>query len=255
MTEPGAGELYVIETGLRRGRKAVLVHGSMDRTSTFGRVARRLDDLFVVRYDRRGYGRSRHVPAAAGLHEHVEDLLTVIDGEACTVVGHSYGAIVAVEAALRHPELVNAVGAFEPPAPWEEWWPSDSPGAQARAAAAPGDAAEAFVAAMIGERRWNRLPARTRSDRRSEGPALLSDMASLSGGPPHDPADLRAPLVVGTGTESPEHLQRAARQLHAGVASSALVKIVGAQHGAHLSHPPEFAAFVRGVVEVGRVRL
>ena len=37
----------------------VLVHGSLDRSDSFARVLRRLDDLHTVVYDRRGYHRSR----------------------------------------------------------------------------------------------------------------------------------------------------------------------------------------------------
>ncbi|TFH20998.1 MAG: hypothetical protein E4H05_01065, partial [Acidimicrobiales bacterium] len=40
----------------------VVVHGSMDRAAGLLRLSRRLDTQFrVVRYDRRGYGRSRSI--------------------------------------------------------------------------------------------------------------------------------------------------------------------------------------------------
>lgn len=248
-------DLYIIATGSPRGRRVVLVHGSMDRSSTFGRSARRLEDLYVVRYDRRGYGRSRHAVPAQGLDDHVEDLLAVLGDEASALVGHSYGAVLAVEAALRRPELVTALGLFEPPMPWLPWWPADSAGGRAGAAGSAGDAAEAFMIAMLGEQRWRRLRARTRDERRAEGSALLTDMASLRTAPPGDPADLRMGVVFGEGSESPAHLRRAVTEMRASLTDSALVRIVGAQHGAHLSHPAEFAGFVRGVVEVGRVRI
>ena len=40
------------------GPLVVLVHGSMDRSASFIRTERHLDGRHVVRYDRRGYGRS-----------------------------------------------------------------------------------------------------------------------------------------------------------------------------------------------------
>src|SRR5580704_7214547 len=53
----------------------ILVHGSLDRATSFMRTARRLEDLAVVLYDRRGYSRSRAVkPIATDLDTHVDDL-------------------------------------------------------------------------------------------------------------------------------------------------------------------------------------
>ncbi len=81
----------------------VLVHGSLDRSTSFVRVVRRLSDLHTVVYDRRGYHRSRRVlPLNTTLDGHVDDLLEVIGGRAAVVIGHSYGGDVALGAALRH---------------------------------------------------------------------------------------------------------------------------------------------------------
>ena len=41
-----------------------------------------------------------------------------------TVVGHSYGGAVAMLAAVRRPDLVTALGLFEPSMQWAPWWPS-----------------------------------------------------------------------------------------------------------------------------------
>ena len=80
----------------------VLVHGSLDRSGSFARVVRRLDDLHTVSYDRRGYHRSRHVvPVHETLEGHVDDLLQVIDGRPSVVVGHSYGGAITLAAASR----------------------------------------------------------------------------------------------------------------------------------------------------------
>src|ERR1700677_1427019 len=102
----------------------VLVHGHPDRSASFARVCRRLDDPHTVVYDRRGYHRSRHVlPLNTTLDGHVDDLLAVIDGRAAVVVGHSYGRGAALNAALREPTAsspIVAVVAYEPPMPWLE---------------------------------------------------------------------------------------------------------------------------------------
>jgi pimeloyl-ACP methyl ester carboxylesterase len=52
------------------GPAVVLVHGAMDRAASFGRVMRRLGDLDVVAYDRRGYAGSLGTGPATTLAEH-----------------------------------------------------------------------------------------------------------------------------------------------------------------------------------------
>jgi pimeloyl-ACP methyl ester carboxylesterase len=60
------------------------------------------------------------------------------------------------------------------------------------------------------------------------------------------------PVVAGRGTRSGPHLQRAAEELAAAVPDGELVVIEGADHGAHLTHPAEFAAFARRAVDKAR---
>src|ERR1700684_4577013 len=77
----------------------VLVHGSMDRPTSFARVVRRLDDLHTVTYDRRGYHRSRRaLPLNTTLDGHIDDLLAVIGGRPAVGVGHSDGGGIAPRA-------------------------------------------------------------------------------------------------------------------------------------------------------------
>ncbi len=116
--------LHVEESGPPGAALVVLVHGTMDRSTGFARVARRLDDRYrVLRYDRRGYARSRGLPGPHGCEAHVDDLLNLLDGRHATLVGHSYGGNVALAASVRAPESVNAVGMYETPLPWQSWWP------------------------------------------------------------------------------------------------------------------------------------
>lgn len=221
----------------------------MDRASSFGRVARQLRDLHVVRYDRRGYGRSVGL-GPAPLARHADDLVAVVDGQPAVVLGHSVGAVVALAVAAQHPGLVRSVVAFEPPTPWEPWWPgppsrSDQAGVVGPGDVDPGDEAEAFMVRAVGERIWNRLPARTRADRRGEGAALLADLASLGAGRPFDPAGITSAVVVAHGAETTWWHRRAAEELSVALTSAELVVLDGADHGAHLTHPTAVADLVR----------
>lgn len=236
----------------------VLVHGSMDRSAGFARVAGRLQGRHVVRYDRRGYGRSRSAGPPVGVDGHVEDLLALVAARAggrAAVVGHSYGGVVALAAAARSPEVVVAVGAFEAPLSWLPWWPSGTAGGAAMARSEadggdPGDAADAFLCRVLGEERWLGLPSATRRERRLEGPALVAELASLrSGAAPFDLDALPVPVVAGHGTRSDPHHRRAADHLAERTGGFPFV-IDGAQHGAHLSHPEAFAAFAEAVLDL-----
>lgn len=221
----------------------VIVHGAMDRSSSFGRVGLHLRDLHVVRYDRRGYGRS--LDAGTGpLAAHVDDLFAVLDGRPATVFGHSFGAVVALVAAAQHPEVVRSVFAYEAPLPWRSWWPSPA----TEVPDDPGDEAEAFLRRAVGDRIWERLPARIRAARRAEGVALRADLASLDGDEPFDPAAVGVPVLVGCGSATTWWHERAARELVAELPDAELVVIGQAQHGAHLSHPTAVADLVRRTV-------
>ncbi len=88
----------------------VLVHGSLDRGSSFARTVRRLGDLHVVTYDRRGYHHSRAMPLAPSLDRHIADLVALVGPGPAVVVGHSYGGDVALGAAMAAPDAIGAVG-------------------------------------------------------------------------------------------------------------------------------------------------
>jgi len=102
----------------------------MDRSSAFARCCGHLRDLHTIRYDRRGYGKSVDL-GAVPIDGHIADLVDVLDGRPGVVVGHSLGGVIALGAAQRHPELVRAVGAYESPMPWVDWWPKRSAGGDA----------------------------------------------------------------------------------------------------------------------------
>lgn len=246
-------DLWVEEAGPETAPLVVLVHGSMDRSTSFAKVMRRLrDDLRVVTYDRRGYGRSVTVGGPFTMTRQVDELFSVMAGRIGVVVGHSYGGDVALAAAEARPDLVRAVGAFEPPMPWTNWWPTTSGGysvvAQSRADEDPAEIAERFMKRMIGEERWQRLPSATRAERRAEGPALIGEIVDLQAHPPFDPAAIRVPVVAARGAHGADHHRRSVEHLFSSVGDPAMITIQEAGHGGHNSHPDEFAAFVRLVV-------
>jgi pimeloyl-ACP methyl ester carboxylesterase len=236
----------------------VLVHGSLDRSTSFARVVRRLNDLHTVVYDRRGYHRSREaLPVNTTLGGHVDDLLAVIGGRAAVVIGHSYGGDVALGAALRGAGSSSIVGvaAYEPPMPWL------SPGATAPAISTDGrhptttggadgasgtEEAERFFRRMVGDAAWERLPEKAREARRAEGPALAAELRAIRlPVAPFDVAAIAIPAIFARGEHStPRHRQSVA-WLVEHTPGAELIEFSGAAHGAHLTHPDAFAALAR----------
>jgi pimeloyl-ACP methyl ester carboxylesterase len=94
----------------------VLVHGTTADHSRWGPVVPALKEGFtVLSMDRRGRGASGDAPDYA-LEREVEDVAAVIDwaGDQVAVIGHSYGGLCAVEAALRT-DAIRKLVLYEPP--------------------------------------------------------------------------------------------------------------------------------------------
>jgi pimeloyl-ACP methyl ester carboxylesterase len=238
------------------GLLVVLVHGSLDRSTSFARVLRRLGDLHTVVYDRRGYHRSRGaLPLHTTLDGHVDDLLAVIDGRPAVVVGHSYGGLVALGTALR-PEgrrSVAGVAAYEPPMPWLPLWPRRPEARPARTGSGdpPDGAAEAerFFRRMVGDTAWDRLPEEGRAARRADGPALAAELRAIRmTEAPFDVTALGVPAVFARGERSADRHRRSVAWLVDQTPGAELAEFPGAGHGAHLTHPDAFADLARRVL-------
>jgi pimeloyl-ACP methyl ester carboxylesterase len=250
--------LAVDRLGDPDGPTVVIVHGTMDRASSFRRAARRAVGLDVVLYDRRGYARSLAAGVARDVPTQVADLLEVVawtGAEDVCVVGHSLGGLLALHAAAARPDVISCVGAWEPPMAWFDWYTA---GVGERAAALgrleePAAAAEHFLRGMIGEALWERMPQAMRDERRAEGVALVADLelcrlpsAALDFG------TVRQPVLVGCGAESAERFRRSADHLMSHLPDAVLVEVAESNHGVHLSHPAEFGAFIVAARAQGR---
>lgn len=232
----------------------VLVHGAMDRAASFGRTMRRLGHLDVVAYDRRGYAGSLDAGTAPDLEAHAQDLLAVLrwtNAEATVVVGHSLGGTIGAMAALAGAPGLSGLAAYESPFPvLDDSFDEIGGGALElgdREGAAAG--AEHFYRLMVGDHTWSRLRPRDQAARRAEGPALMAELRSLRDrSRAVDPSSLGLPVLVGSGGLSSERMQSGARLLLAAVADGREDRIELAGHGAHLTHPDEFARYCTDAV-------
>jgi pimeloyl-ACP methyl ester carboxylesterase len=103
---------------LGSGPAIVFVHGSVSTHTDWMPVAKLLASAFTCfAMDRRGRAKSGEGAGPYSIEREVEDIaaLLAVAGPGAALVGHSYGAICALEAAMSHP--VSRLVLFEPPLP------------------------------------------------------------------------------------------------------------------------------------------
>ena len=245
--------MYVEAHGPPTDPQLVLVHGAPDRSTSFRGVLAYVPDHRVVLYDRRGYGRSVNAPPAGTMTDHADDLLAVLDG--CEVppivVAHSFGSNITMLAATMQPSAFAAVGLWEPPLTWVDWWPRSTKRYNAKVAASdePAEEIERMYRMLLGDQGWERLPPGARAELRAEGRAFQADMASELEAP-FDFEDMVVPALVGYGTATVNEHSKGARWLDDCLPNSRLHEVSGAGHFAPRTHPEEFARFIGAVVEM-----
>jgi pimeloyl-ACP methyl ester carboxylesterase len=104
-----------------QGESVLMIHGAHVADSFMPFVGQdALSKHALIRYHRRGYGgsaRTEDPPDAYISHGSADaaELLTRLGIENAHVVGHSSGAIIAIQLACDHPDLVKSLVLIEPP--------------------------------------------------------------------------------------------------------------------------------------------
>ncbi|HVF31500.1 MAG TPA: alpha/beta hydrolase [Acidimicrobiales bacterium] len=103
------------------GPPLLLVHGGTADRSRWKPVVPALSARFTLLIpDRRGRGLSKEEPEAYAIEREAEDLLAIVEsvpgGGTVRVFAHSFGALVAMEAAMRT-KAIGAMVLYEPPFP------------------------------------------------------------------------------------------------------------------------------------------
>jgi len=242
--------LALLEHRVAHPRAVVIcVHGGLDRGGSFARLARRVEDVDLVAYDRRGYRGSRGLAPLTFTH-HVQDLATIARRERSVgpvfLFGHSFGGLVALGTAARDPDLVAEVIVYETPLPWILERVSSRPAPTDD----PGHEAEVFFRRVVSDAAWERLSEPERESRRLDGPALLADLAVVRGPAPFDLATMSTPIVLIHG-DGPlgEHYRALADKIAVLSPSIQTIEMSHAGHGAHLSRPAPLAALIGRLVD------
>jgi len=103
------GELYYEQCGA--GPTVILVHaGIADLRMWDDQLPALAEHYTVVRYDTRGFGRTRSAPVAFSNRQDLLALMDHLDLARAALVGCSRGGMIALDTALEAPERVTALG-------------------------------------------------------------------------------------------------------------------------------------------------
>jgi pimeloyl-ACP methyl ester carboxylesterase len=205
----------------------VLVHGSLvDYRYSLPLMRELAQRHRVINYSRRCHAPNPCPRGAAYSHElHADDLAALIralDLGPAHIVGHSYGAAVAVYMAQKHPDLVRSLTLVEPGI--FSLLPMNDRGLLARSEmAAAGERARTALAHDLDEeavrqlaelvlrpRRYSSLPAEMRAMLLENAPSLRASIATAAPSPQFtcdDAKQLRMPVLLLNGVNSaPEFL-------------------------------------------------
>ena len=259
----GGSDLYHEEVG--EGEPILLIHPSGSTGSTWGPVVEELTRVGrVITYDRRGYARSGGEPVRK-LSTHSADaaaLLESLQAPPAVVVGTSSGAMIALDLAVRRPDLVHAVVEHEGPWRFTRHLPT---GPQLRTFATMGsfvlrarhsDAAEVLLRSAYAYREggtaWDAFPEEWRRAGRENGKATLWDFLISIGNHPAaaELASIEVPVVCSYGSRSPDFMARRTRSLAAVIPTARTHRIEGAAHAAPFDAPADFVQLIADTITI-----
>ncbi len=239
----------------------VLLHATLSTGRQLAPLARALaapGDVRVVAPDRQGSGARRlDPPREVDVAEHVADLAALLDAEGverAVVVGHSFGGVVALEAAARVPERVAAVVVYEPPyapladaavRPYFAVVARETRDAMERDGRA--GAARAFLERVAGPGMWDAMPERARAFLAAEGGGAVAD-AGMAGLDPDGLGRIACPVTILTGAASESFYAPIADRLAARIPGASRVRLPGLRHTAPITDATLVADAVRAAL-------
>jgi pimeloyl-ACP methyl ester carboxylesterase len=221
----------------------------------------------VIAYDRRGYTRSAGevVRSAA---EHTRDAAAVLEALAArsaVAVGTSAGATIALDLAVRRPDLVRAVVVHE--AAWRALRHPDAFGlgilARTQWLAWRGrypDAAETLLRWVYSYRdggsAWDSFPEQWRQTARENGRSVVADLKGSMGSYPRaqDLATITAPVVCTYGSRSRSYMRPLTRSLARVIPTASVREIDGSAHAVPFDAPGTFAQVINEAIRSSEVR-
>jgi len=262
MTIRSSDGVDVVVTEDGSGPAILVVHGGMSDETPWAKVAAELAPRYrVLRVRRRLYRPELPADPATDFALEVDDIAAVVASLAGPVllVGHSSGAVVALEALVRLPDAFAGAVLYEPPIPDVPLGGPDSL-ARSRAALVAGHTGRAIriflndavrigrpVALLVG------LMTRFSPELEAFGARQIDDWeAIITLGPRLDEyATIHTPTLLLTGDRSPAHLGERVRLVADAIPGASVEVLHGQGHGANdkapalvAEHVSAFAAMV-----------
>lgn len=240
------------------GLPILLIHPSGASASTWGALTGDLTGVGrVIAYDRRGYSRSPGETVRSA-STHTLDAIAVLEALKATpavAVGTSAGATIALDLAVRRPDLVRAVVAHE--SPWRATRHLSASGlgtlVTVEWAARRGRHAEAVdvllrwvYAYRDGGSAWDAFPEEWRRTARENGGAVVADLRGTLRSYPRarDLAKITSPVVCTYGSRSRSYMRSVTRSLAQAIPTARACEIDGAAHAVPFDAPHEFAQVI-----------
>jgi pimeloyl-ACP methyl ester carboxylesterase len=237
------------------GPAILIVHPGSSDASSWSQVARLLIDEFrVVRIHRRIYASDAAIALPHAMATEATDVLAVANQLTLPLlVGHSSGAVAALEAALASPGAFAGMALYEPPLATR----SPIAGEAVLRARAALDAGDPVAAMEIHMRDIVKLPAAEVTTMFAI-PAAREKLARFAAAQIADNEAIDAlgvgidrytridlPTMLIEGERSPAHLRQRLADLAATLAHVEIVTLDGQDHVAHLTAPEKVAAVIR----------
>ena len=238
------------------GPTILVVHGGMSDESPWEAVASALaPDFHVVRIRRRLYRLELPPDPTTDFAREVEDLAAVTGTfhTPCLIVGHSSGAIVALESLVAHPEAYAGAVLYEPPIVLDGPVGTPTSVARARTAVAKGKVGTAL---RIFLKDCVRVPPATAylagifsgfmPDMKKYVARQIDDMDAIDtlGRRVEAYAGIQAPVLFLTGGKSPAHLGERTRALAEVMPHATVTAIPEQGHGAQTADPALVARLI-----------
>jgi esterase len=256
-----------------KGVPILFIHGSWDDHHSWLPVAEELlkkRNNPIVLYDRRGHSASTDVIRQGHISDDVSDAALLIQKLGLGpvhVVGHSYGANIAISLANEHPELVSSLFLYEPPVftllKGKKGYAEITKEAkksmlEAKSLLERGDIEKGTITFMekvaFGKGSWENLfderaracmiaNADTWLDQSRDQERLSVNVDRLN--------DFKKPITLAHGDQSLPIFRAVITEMHNSVPAIRLVQCSGAGHGGPISHPEQIARMINNHIRLG----
>ena len=247
-------------------RPAIAVHCSLSHGGAWRGVADALGDrLTLTAFDMPGHGQSPKWNGIDDIHDLCMVIALPLMPSAVDLIGHSFGATVALRLAIEHPEQVRSLSLYEPvlfaaardtaPALLEDYVTAAGPYIESIASGDRAEGARLFNRIWGDARPWHDIPARTRAymEERihlipAQDETLLGDRHDLLG--PGRLERAAMPVLLMDGADSPPIIHAVTKTIAERLPDARVATVPGAGHMGPITHTKEVADAIGGLLEV-----